>query len=420
MKQYFLVSALSSVLLFSSATQAEQLIESELLGETLPGLLEFAQKNNPDLAIRAAQTQAAQANVHAVSEFPDPRIEMELMDVTNTNTSGDLNLLPGEVGVTRLKVAQTIPYWGKRDLRGEIAASKAAQREQDWEYQLLDVQTKIKIAFAEYYQAAEQQQILNENLSLLNSLSRLVESRYGVGLGTQQDALRIQTEITALKLDLVETERRMQTASARLNALLPRKADAILARPESLPELKQWAELESLFAQAKQQAPLLAKHQLAIEQAEKTQDLTVLNRYPDFTFSLRHNRPQMGNDSWDVMFGVDIPLQQLVRQAQEEEAEHQLEAARQQVNAIEARLNGDIGVLLAELKASENKIDLLKNTLLPQANANFNSAQAGYESGQVNFNTLIESEQQVLQTQLILLNTEVSARIQQAKLEKDR
>jgi outer membrane protein TolC len=140
----------------------------------------------------------------------------------------------------------------------------------------------------------------------------------------------------------------------------------------------------------------LSRERLGVDAAEKGKDLTYLNRYPDFGVALTNNRPRsemIGPQTWDLMLEVNIPLQQSSRRAQEREAGYRLDAARERVAAAEARLNGRLGETL-------------------------DAAQAGYESGRVNFNTLIEAERQILRARLALLDAEVDANIRQAELEQ--
>ena len=88
------------------------------------------------------------------------------------------------------------------------------------------------------------------------------------------------------------------------------------------------------------------------------------------------------------------------------------------MTAAEVRLNGLLGETLAGLEASQDTARLLRETLLPQARATLEAAQAGYESGRVNFNTLIEAERQILRVRLALLDAEVDASVRLAELEK--
>jgi outer membrane protein TolC len=56
--------------------------------------------------------------------------------------------------------------------------------------------------------------------------------------------------------------------------------------------------------------------------------------------------------------------------------------------------------------------------MLPQAEATLKSAEAGYETGKIDFNTLIEAQRQILRTRLALLDAEVETFLRLAELEQ--
>ncbi|WP_291984728.1 TolC family protein [Candidatus Accumulibacter sp. ACC007] len=388
------------------------------LGASLSGLLSYAREHNPELGVRKFEAQAARERVEPAAALPDPRFELELMDFTNTmNPDRSPSLLPGQVGNTRYRVVQPLPFWGKRELRGEVAEALAEQVETMQEGTALEVENRIKTAYARQFQASGQIRILRETLSLLDAIEQLVLTRYGVGLVPQQDALRAQSELTSVKIDLVEAERRRRDNAAKLNALLARDGDAPLAEPVRLPSAPDRISYKSLLEQIRTRSPEVARERFGVVAAEKGRELTWLNRYPDFAVGLTNNRPYNASDNWEVMVGVTIPLQQSSRRAQEREAERRLEAAQTRVVAAETRLAGRLGEALAAFEASRDKARLLKDTLLPQASATFEAAQSGYESGRVNFNTLIDAERQILRARLALLDADVETAVRLAELE---
>lgn len=392
------------------------------LGSQVNDLLVYAREHNPDLQGRRLDAEAQRERVDPAAALPDPKFQVELMDFTNSMTPGkSASLVPGDVGTTRYRAIQALPFPGKRGLRGEIAEAQADQFDSIRDSTRLEIEAQIKTAYARYFQATGQARIQRETLELIDALESLVLKRYSVGLVPQQDAVQVQGESTRLKVDLLESERRRREAAATLNTLLPRDADAPLAEPTRLAPISKPPALAQLFARAKLTSPDLGRERLSVTAAEKNKELTYLNRYPDFTLALTNNRPRsdmIGPVSWDFMVEVNIPLQQSSRRAQESEAEHRLESARERLNAAEARLNGFLGTTLAALDASLDKARLLRETLLPQARATLDAAQAGYESGRVNFNTLIDAERQILRTRLALLDAEVDASVRHAELEK--
>jgi len=389
-----------------------------LLGASLPGLLSYAREHNPDLGVSTFEAQAARERVEPAAALPDPRFELELMDFTNTVNSGrSPSLLPGQVGNTRYRLIQPLPFWGKRGLRGEVAEAQAGQVETMQDGTVLEVENRIKTAYARQFQASGQIRILRETLSLLDAIEKIALTRYGVGLVPQQDALRAQSELTSVKIDLVEAERRRREGAARLNALLARAGDAPLADPDRLPPVPVAVSYQALLEQVRKRSPEVSRERFGVVAAQKSRELTWLNRYPDFAVGLTNNRPYNAADNWEVMVGFTIPLQQSSRRAQEREAERKLEAAQGRVVAAETRLAGRLGETLAAFEASRDKARLLQHTLLPQARATFASAQSGYESGRVNFNTLIDAERQILRTRLALLDADVDTAVRLAELE---
>lgn len=409
---------LAVVLALCSAPALAQSGGADNLGATLPPLLEFARQNNPELRMRDLEREAASARESSAGALPDPMLQLELMDVTNTMTGGSTSILPGQVGETRYRVTQPLPFWGKRDLRSEVAAAQSAQSRRAYDAGVQELDMRVKSAFARYYGALEQQRILNDTLTLLNALERLVLTRYGVGLVPQQDAVRAQAEVTAMKVELIDSDRAVREARSQLNAALPRAADAPLAEPEALPVLPAALSYADLAARLRERSPELATLRHAVEAADKSRQLTYRERYPDFAVGLTNNRPREGMASWDVMFEMNIPLQQSRRRSDETAAEREVSIAEARLAAAEARLNGRLGELLAAYASARDKAKLVEGVFLPQAQATFQAAEAGYETGRVNFDTLIEAERQILRTRLMLLESQVEARMRLAEIEQ--
>ncbi|HRF13244.1 MAG TPA: TolC family protein [Candidatus Accumulibacter phosphatis] len=412
------VAAACLLLLNFAPAYAQMTPQAPPLGASLAGLLSYAREHNPDLGVRRFEAQAARERIEPAAALPDPRFEVELMDFTNTvNSERSPSLLPGQVGNTRYRVIQPLPFWGKRGLRGEVAEAQAEQVETLQQGTALEVENRIKTAYARQFQASGQIRILGETLSLLDAIEKLVLTRYGVGLVPQQDALRAQSELTSVKIELVEAQRRQRDNAARLNALLARDGDAPLAEPAQLPTAPASVSYRQLLEQIRTRSPEISRERFGVAAASKSKELTWLNRYPDFAVGLTNNRPYNAADNWELMVGVTIPLQQSSRRAQEREAERRLEAAQTRVVAAETRLAGRLGETLAAFDANRDKARLLRDTLLPQARATFDAAQSGYESARVNFNTLLDAERQILRTRLALLDADVETAVRLAELE---
>lgn len=98
------------------------------LGRTVESLLDYAKSHNPEYAAMRLEAEAANERVNPAGALPDPVLRTELQDITNYSQEtggGNLNVLPSRVGSTKYTVMQSLPFWGKRDLKRQAAEAEA-------------------------------------------------------------------------------------------------------------------------------------------------------------------------------------------------------------------------------------------------------------------------------------------------------
>jgi cobalt-zinc-cadmium efflux system outer membrane protein len=122
------VPALILMLAFAAATPA--LAQETALGTSVESLLDYAKSRNPEYAAMRLEAEAARERVYPAGALPDPVLRTELQNVTNfgAESGTSFNLLPSRVGSTKYTVMQSLPFWGKRDLKREAAEAEARQR----------------------------------------------------------------------------------------------------------------------------------------------------------------------------------------------------------------------------------------------------------------------------------------------------
>jgi outer membrane protein TolC len=118
------------------------------------------------------------------------------------------------------------------------------------------------------------------------------------------------------------------------------------------------------------------------------------------------------------MFEVSIPLQQSSRRADEREAQAMVAAAQARREATANALLAELGEQLAAFEAARRIDTLTANTLLPQADLTVQAALAGYETGKVDFATVIDAQRQVRNAQTTLLRTRAEALMRLAEIER--
>ena len=390
----------------------------EKLGEDLAGLLAYARTHNPEFVTERLEAEATRAGAAAAGALPDPRFQIELMDVNNAMSGRDtFSLLPGQVGETRYRVVQMLPYPGKRALEARAADARAAQREARAAGAWLEAAAAIKTAWMRYYAADRETALIDEMLAAMVALEDATLARYRRGLATQEAVLRVHAEITGLRLRRVEIEQALRSARATVNGLLDRSADAPLARPGAPPALPERLDPTALVARLVETNPAVVAQVRAADAARFARAQSRLDRYPDFAVGITYNQPRMGADRWDVMLELNIPLQG-PRRARNLEAERMLDAAHARLTAEAARLRTALGTALAGLDGGRERLRLIQTALLPQAEAGLDAARAAFATGRADFDTVLQAWRQVLDTRLALLGVEVDSRLALFELEK--
>lgn len=407
-------------LLMAAAGTGPALAQEAALGSNLQSLLAFARTQSPELAAMRQEADAATQRVDPAGALPDPVLRVELMNINNYGTDASPSLLPWKVGETKYTLMQSLPLWGKRELKRDAASADARQANARTEAAWAELAARIKAAYADYYRAAGNERLSNEVLGLMARLEQVSQARYAGGLGGQADAIRAQLEQTAMRAELIALDGEKRQIRARLNALLARESNAPLADPlalRPLPALNA-ADASTLAERARARNPLIQAELARVAAAQNNRELTQRNRYPDLTVGVSPS--QMGSriTTWGVMVEMNIPLQQDTRRSQEREADAMVAAARSRVESLSQQLLGELAVNLAALESARRTESLVKTQLLPQSELALKSALAAYENGKAEFSMLLEAQRQIRKARQEILKAQVDAQMRLAEIER--
>ena len=388
-------------------------------GAFVETLLAIAKESNPEYASMRYEAQAALERVSPAGALPDPKFRVELMDITK---GGEQNptLWPSSVGGTRYLLMQDLPWFGKRDLKREVAQFEAQASQGQVMAVWSELAAKIKTTFALRYYHHRNEELSREILDLMTRLEMIAQARYASGLAAQQDAIRAQIEQTNMRSELVQLESEGHQIDARLNALMARPALAPLSAPRRLRTLPKPEQLDFATLQERVRArnPLLFADESRIRSAEKNRDLAYKNRYPDFTVGISPTQTGSSVKDWTLMVELSIPLQQATKRAQERESEAMLSAAKARQQASANQVLADLSESLAGIEAAQRTGQLATTSLLPQAELTFNAALAAYENGKVDFATLLDAQRQIRQAKLSQSKAQYEAQVRLAEIEK--
>jgi outer membrane protein TolC len=388
-------------------------------GRSVEELLDLARSTSPQL--RAAQMEAAAAmeRVQPAGALPDPMLKIEMMDLTNMGTSS-VQLSPANVGSTKYTLSQQLPFWGKRELKRDIANAEAQAAGQGAADTWLELSTLIKRSYAQYWQSVNTERLTREIGDLMDRLEKVARSRYASGLAAQQDVIRAQVELTQIQQELVTLDNDQRSMRALINGLVSRGPHESIAEPERLRKVPQPAALEvdALIDRLKAHNPQLAAEAARILGAEKGRELALRNRMPDVNVGIAPTQQGARVSEWELMLEFNLPIQFDTRRSQEREAERMLDAAHAREEALTHRVIGELAGAVAALESSRRIESLTESTLLPQSEATFQAALAGYENGRVDFATLLDAQRAIRKAKQDLIRARADQQARLADIER--
>jgi len=371
---------------------------------------------NPDVAAMALDADAARARVDSAGALEDPKFKVGL-----TTPRAGTGIAPsGRISQETYEVRQTLPLWGKLDLKREIAewdARKARASVRDVENQIA---YRVKVAYAEYHVAHLAADETRKLAGTLRRLADIARQRYAESGGKQADATGAEAESGALRAELARLDADRERARFRLNRLLGRDSGTPLqatphARP--IPRIEKLSAAQ-LVARAHDDSPTIGVGLAAAGAAERAQRLAERNWYPDVEVGLGAMRENGRFESYQGMVEVTIPLQWGRREAEQREARAMADAARARVESL--RLDGaaDIGEARAMLGALAARKRILAGTTVPQARIALESAANAYALGRGDFPSVLIAEQSLRRALVETINVQFEEQIKLAEIER--
>jgi outer membrane protein TolC len=403
-------------LLCGAPAQAQE----RALGGNIDSLLNYAREHNPEYAAMRLEADAASERITSAGALPDPSLRVELENITNYGSDAAPSLLPNRVGDTKYTVMQPLPFWGKRDLKRNVAEADSAQASGKAMLTWSELAARIKTAYAQYYFVTANEKLTREILDLMQRLEQVAQVRYAGGLAPQQDVIRAQVEETGMQGELIGIEDERRQLEAQINALLSRSMLAPLAEPQTVRPVPAPSKFDyaALAERVRARNPQLFTEDARVRSAETSRDLAYRNRYPDFLLGVVPMQTGNRVNTWGLMLEMNIPLQQGSRRSQEREAESMLSAARMRKEAASNQVLSELAGNLAGLDAARRMETLTATNLVPQARLTFEAALSGYENGKVDFATLLDAQRQIRQARLSQLKAQTQAQGRLAELER--
>lgn len=372
----------------------------------LPALISEALENNPEIQAAQQEREAASQRIAPAGALDDPVLEAGVINAPLASSPFNRE----DMTMKMIGLSQRLPFPGKRGLRKDVAAQDAQSIDYGYQETVNRVARDIKIAYFDLGLVLEATRLVRKNKLILEDLLHIAEQHYGVGRGSQADALKAQTQVSRIVDQLLGLERERPTIEAELIRALGRNAVVAMLVPEPPRLREENLNLESLRETALSQRPQLLALQSIVARNEKALDLARKNYYPDFDVRLaygqRDNMLDGGRrpDMVTLTVAVNLPvwrenkLAPRVAEAlaKRDQAQSLYQAQR---NEVIANLRQQAALAEQNLKSAR----LYQTAILPQARLTVESALAAYRVNRVDFLTLLDSQMTVFNYEISLM-----------------
>jgi outer membrane protein TolC len=357
---------------------------------SLRDLTSVAIRNNPEIVAAQKKYEAARQRPTQESSLPDPMISVGYNSVGNPLPGAGLgSQVLANVGVM---VSQEVPFPGKLKLKGDMASKEAQAEFQQYQAVQLAVISRLKQAYYRLQYTYAATDLLVRDRDLLEKLLKVTEDRYSVGRAMQQDVFKAQTQLSILETRLVKLEQERRSRCAEIDSILNRAAGTPVGRPEDVKPRELSVTLEDLFASARLNSPMLGRDRKMIERSDLAVNMARKEYYPDVTLNAGYYNMGSMPPMYELRADFKVPIYfwRKQRAGVNEQVSTQSEA-RRTYEATDQSLRYLIQNEFLMAQASARLMRLYIQTVVPQGNLALESSLSTYETGSVDFLSVLSN-----------------------------
>lgn len=359
--------------------------EPSLPALRLADVLAEASERNPAIAAARERAKAASFMPAQASAYDDPMLSWESWNAPELFDVGraDNNIV---------KLSQRVPFPGKRSLAGRIAERDAEVADRRADAVEIQIVASVKRAYYALWQAHQKLRIYSRDKDLVEQLAKIAEQKYAVGQVSQPDVLRAQVELTRLINRVTTATLATDGAGAELRALLGRPAANALGVPEDPPAPCLDAAAELLTARALEKRPELAAAAAVVTREDEKVRLARLDYFPDFEFAVSRFFNFNHRDGVGAMASLSLPIAYKSKyDAGLAEARARLKFAQAELRRQQDRVRKEVEQAFLGARTALLQRDLYLTTHIPQAEQALRASEIAYQTGKVDFLSLIDS-----------------------------
>lgn len=369
---------------------------------SLVDCLRYAALENKGLESAYYAWRSAVEQSPQVTALPDPRFTYGYF----------INEVETRIGPQqhRLQFAQTLPWFNKLNLRGEVADANARAAYERFEGKKVAVFDRVRRAYDELFYLRRAITLTGENLELLRQFEGVATQKYRVGMAQYADVIRVQVEIGKLEDRLLKLKDLRSPLTANLNAALNRSPNAEVPWPDDISDETLDADESQILTWLGETNPELIALDEEMNRERLRSRLAKLDYYPDVTLGMTYvvtnhavnpNLTESGDDAVLASVSINVPIHPEKYSAGVRQAiANRLSKAKAKEDRRD-RLNAEVKQAIFQHDDAQRRIGLYRDTLVPKARESLKASLAGFEGGKTRFLDLIDTERTLLEFELL-------------------
>jgi outer membrane protein, heavy metal efflux system len=362
---------------------------------SLEDMQSLALQNHPTLSAASARINAARGRALQAGLYPNPTIGYHGMEMGNFGTAGQQGGYVMQRFITARKLKLDQAAAGQKTNEAHFQFHAQEQRV------LTDVQIRFYEALAAQRRFDLTKDLLQIGADLVKATEKLIEGRQR----SENDLLQAQIRADEAEILLENSRNEFDESWRRLMAVVGTPTLAITSLSGDLAtnaDSLDWnIALEMLLAGH----PELS---MARARAERARILILrAKREPipniDLSVSIRHMNTN-GDNVADIQVGIPIPVFNR-NQGNIAAAEAEWVAACREIERIELQLQDRLAIAYRRYANARQQAQKYSERIVPRAERSLSLVTQGYESGQVEYLTLLVAQQTYLQARLASIDS---------------
>jgi len=387
---------------------------------SLEAYVATALRQSPSLRASFERWRAAIARIPQARRLPEPTLTYGYF----------IRSVETRVGPQRhrLGVSMSFPWPTKLTAGADAASIAARSRQRSFESKALDIGRQVAEVYWQLWLVQRTREVQRDQLAVVRALSEATRARVEVSSADLADLNQVDLTVSRIEDMLAGLDERERSLSAELLAAIGTTSGrATPISPRQVPSGGlPAASHEDLVADATSTPRVQAIELMSEASLSKVRQARA-DRAPSFMVgfdwietgqAMAPNTPGSGTDPLILMVGLRLPVWAYAYRGEEDEARSESEAYR--ADAIDASNHAEAALdqTLSAIRDADRRIALYRDTLIPQAEAAYESVVGAYQTGRSTVAATLIAQRELLELQLGLVRAQTEHAIAWARLEQ--